>query len=85
MGRPLAVKEGPHLAGLSGDDMAPNRLCLRSIISEEGVRRALARIGAELGQDWLRRHLNQTSQTKYGDSECGRRIPPAGRILYRRI
>ena len=49
-----------HLAALRGDDIAPSLLGLKSIVSEDCVRRALARIGAEQGQDWLRRHLDQT-------------------------
>ncbi len=48
-----------HLAALRGDDIAPSLLGLKSIVSEDCVRRALARIGAEQGQDWLRRHLDQ--------------------------
>lgn len=49
-----------HLAALRGDDIAPSLLGLTSIVSEDCVRRALARIGAEQGQDWLRRLPDQT-------------------------
>jgi hypothetical protein len=49
-----------HLAALRGDDIAPRLLGLGTIVSEDCVRRALRRIDAAAGQDWLRRHLDQT-------------------------
>lgn len=49
-----------HLAALRGDDLAPRLLGLGAIVSEDCVRRALRRIGAEEGRDWLRRQLDQT-------------------------
>lgn len=51
-----------HLAVLRGDEIAPSLLGLRTIVSEDCVRRALQRIDAQAGQDWLRRHLKNTCQ-----------------------
>ena len=49
-----------HLAALRCDALAPSLLGLAAIVSEDCVRRALRRISAEAGQDWLRRHLDQS-------------------------
>ncbi|MFA6287286.1 MAG: transposase [Opitutaceae bacterium] len=49
-----------HLAALRGDDIAPRLLGLDVIVSEDCVRRALRRIAANDGRDWLRRHLDQS-------------------------
>ncbi|HEY9247707.1 MAG: transposase [Verrucomicrobiota bacterium] len=49
-----------HLAALRGDDIAPRLLGLDAIVSEDCVRRALRRIDANEGRDWLRRHLDQS-------------------------
>lgn len=49
-----------HLAALRGDDIAPQLLGLKMIVSEDCVRRALKRIGPNEGRDWLCGHLDQT-------------------------
>jgi len=49
-----------HLAALRGDDIGPRLPGLRTIVSEDCVRRALRRIGPQEGRDWLGRHLDQT-------------------------
>lgn len=49
-----------HLESLRGDDIAPRLLGLNAIVSADCARRALVRVGADEGRDWLRGHLDQT-------------------------
>jgi len=46
-----------HITGLRGDGVSPQILGMSKIISEDALRRALARMSAEESQNWLRPQL----------------------------
>ena len=49
-----------HITALRGDGVNPSLLGMTKVASEDSVRRALERIGAEDGASWLRGHLDDT-------------------------
>jgi hypothetical protein len=46
-----------HITGLRGDRVSPQLLGMSKIVSEDALRRALARMSAEQSRDWLRPQL----------------------------
>jgi hypothetical protein len=46
-----------HITGLRGDGVSPQILGMSKIVSEDSLRRSLARMSAEQSQDWLRPQL----------------------------
>src|ERR1035437_1706245 len=46
-----------HITGLRGDGVSPQVLGMSKIVSEDALRRALARMSADESRDWLRPHL----------------------------
>jgi hypothetical protein len=46
-----------HITGLRGDGVSPQLLGMSKIVSEDALRRALARMSAEQSRDWLRPQL----------------------------
>ena len=46
-------KRYAHITGLRGDALSPQVLCMEKIISEDALRRALARMSQEQSQAWL--------------------------------
>src|SRR5674476_944713 len=46
-----------HITGLRGDGVSPQILGMSKIVSEDSLRRALARMSAEQSQNWLRPQL----------------------------
>ena len=46
-----------HITGLRGDAVSPQILGMKKIISEDSLRRSLARMSAEQSQDWLQPQL----------------------------
>ena len=46
-----------HITGLRGDGVSPQLLGMSKIVSEDTLRRALARMSAEESQNWLRPQL----------------------------
>ena len=46
-----------HITGLRGDGVSPQILGMSKIVSEDALRRALARISADQSRDWLRPQL----------------------------
>ena len=46
-----------HITGLRGDGVSPQILGMSKIVSEDALRRALARISADESRDWLRPQL----------------------------
>ena len=51
-----------HITGLRGDGISPQILGMSKIVSEDTLRRALARISAEESQNWLRPQLLSSVQ-----------------------
>jgi hypothetical protein len=51
-----------HITGLRGDGVSPQILGMSKIVSEDSLRRALARMSAEQSQDWLRPQLLSSVQ-----------------------
>jgi hypothetical protein len=51
-----------HITGLRGDGVSPQILGMSKIVSEDALRRALARISAEESQNWLRPQLLSSVQ-----------------------
>jgi len=51
-----------HITGLRGDGVSPQILGMSKIVSEDTLRRALARISAEESQNWLRPQLLSSVQ-----------------------
>ena len=49
-----------HITALRGDGVNPSLLGMTRVASEDSVRRALERIGAEDGASWLQGHLDDT-------------------------
>jgi len=46
-----------HITGLRGDGVSPQVLGMSKIVSEDALRRALARMSADQSREWLRPHL----------------------------
>lgn len=55
-------KRYAHITGLRGDAVSPQILGMKKIISEDALRRALARMSAEQGQTWLAPQLMRSVQ-----------------------
>jgi hypothetical protein len=55
-----------HITGLRGDGVSPQILGMAKIISEDSLRRSLARMSAEQSQDWLRPQLLASVQAALG-------------------
>lgn len=72
-----------HLAALRGDDIGPRLPGLRTIVSEDCVRRALRRIGPKEGRDWLGRHLDQ-SRHSFLDTKWVLNIGVTTKLIYGR-
>lgn len=51
-----------HITGLRGDGVSPQILGMTKIVSEDSLRRALARMSAEQSQNWLRPQLLSSVQ-----------------------
>ena len=51
-----------HITALRGDGVSPQILGMRKIVSEDTLRRALARMSANQSQDWLRPQLLNSVQ-----------------------
>ena len=51
-----------HITGLRGDGVSPQILGMSKIVSEDSLRRALARMSAEESRDWLRPQLLSSVQ-----------------------
>ena len=52
-----------HITGLRGDGVSPQILGMSKIVSEDALRRALARMSADQSQNWLRPQLLSSVQT----------------------
>ena len=67
----LAVLAGhqryAHITALRGDAVNAALLGMRRVMSEDSVRRALAKIGEAAGVDWLQRHLERTFRPLLGE------------------
>jgi hypothetical protein len=76
-----------HITALRGDTVNAALLGMRRVMSEDSVRRALAKIGEAAGVDWLQRHLDHTFRPLLGEpwildviprsnrSTVGRKVP----------
>ncbi len=51
-----------HITGLRGDGVSPQILGMSKIVSEDSLRRSLARMSAEQSRDWLRPQLLSSVQ-----------------------
>jgi hypothetical protein len=56
-------KRYAHITGLRSDGLSPQLLGMSAIISEDSLRRALARMSAKQSQDWLAPQLLSSVQT----------------------
>ena len=56
-----------HITALRGDAVKAALLGMRRVMSEDSVRRALAKIGEAAGVDWLQRHLDHTFRPLLGE------------------
>ncbi|MGE5945484.1 MAG: transposase [Betaproteobacteria bacterium] len=67
----LAVLAGhqryAHITALRGDAVNAALLGMRRVMSEDSVRRALAKIDAASGVEWLQRHLDYTFRPLLGE------------------
>jgi hypothetical protein len=52
-----------HVTGLRGDGVSPQILGMGKIVSEDALRRALARMSADESRDWLRPQLLASVET----------------------
>src|SRR5512134_2360540 len=67
----LAVLAGhqryAHITALRGDGVNAALLGMRRVMSEDSVRRALAKIDEATGVEWLQRHLDYTFRPLLGE------------------
>ena len=55
-----------HITGLRGDGVSPQLLGMRKIVSEDALRRALARMSADQSRNWLRPQLLASVEAALG-------------------
>jgi hypothetical protein len=60
-------KRYAHVTALRSDQVLPELLGMRRIVSEDSLRRALAAMPEQAGLDWLQRHLDATVRPLLGE------------------
>ena len=68
-----------HLSALRGDSVSPALLGMSRVMSEDAVRRGLAKIEAAAGEVWLHRHLKATVEPLLSEPwilDCDTTIKP---------
>jgi hypothetical protein len=56
-----------HITALRCDPVNPPRLGMRKVVSEDAVRRGLAKIGEAQGLPWLQNHLDYCTAPLLGE------------------